>query len=170
MATNIKVEQKNPASSPVNADEMTLQEKREEAVKGVFQIGAMGLVMLGQFADAGAIGLHGDNISHEVAVLADDNEAIAAGIDSFIKVGPYAALIMAVLPLALQLAVNHGVLPGDKLSAGSKVVPPSVLEAQVKTDLMRMHMEALKEQQKVEEELAQLQKEMQEANSEFASA
>lgn len=149
-----------PKQSAPTAKTLSEQgEKREEAILGGFQLAALGAVTLGQFADSGAISMHAENISHEVAVLAEDNDAFAASIDSFLKVGPYAALIGAVLPLALQLLVNHNLIP-QKFIPGGQVVPPDMLEAQVKTDLINMQMEVMKAQQAAEEELARLREEM----------
>lgn len=138
-------------------------EKREEAILGGFQIAALGAVTFGQFADSGAISMHGESISHEMAVLAEDNEQFATSIDSFLKVGPYAALIGAVLPLALQLLVNHNLIP-QKFIPGGQVVPPDMLEAQVKTELIQMQMEAMRAQAEAEEELRKMREEMANAN------
>lgn len=136
----------------------TTLEKREEAVNGVFQIAGLGFIMAGQFADAGAISLHSEPISHEVAVLAEDNSEIAGMIDNFLKVGPYAALVTAVAPLCLQLLVNHNVIKAEKIS-GQGIVPPEILESQVKTEMAKMAMEALQQQREAEKELAQMRAE-----------
>lgn len=133
--------------------------KREEAILGGFQVGALLAVTFGQFADSGAISMHAENVSHQTALMAEDNEAFAAGIDSFLKVGPYAGLIGAALPMVLQLLVNHNLIP-SKFIPGGQVVPPDILEAQVKTDLIKMQMEAMKAQQDAEDELNRMREEM----------
>lgn len=133
-------------------------EKREDAVNGLFQIAGLGMIMAGQFSDAGAISLHSPAISHEVAVLAEDNTQIAQYIDRLLQVGPYAALVTAVAPLALQLIVNHGIIKPEKVS-GQGIVPPDILESQVKTEMARMQMEAIQQQREAERELAQMRAE-----------
>lgn len=138
---------------------LTIDEQREEAVNGVFQLGQLGLVMFGQYADAGAIGMHGPPIAHEVAELAKNNSQVAKGVDLLLQVGPYAGLVAAIMPLVLQLMANHEVIPADKMS-GANIVKPEVLESQIKTQMARQAMEAMRAQQAAEQELADLQKEM----------
>lgn len=138
---------------------LNLTEQREEAVQGIFQIAGLGFIILGQYADAGAIDMHAPGIAHEAADLAQTNEGVAKGIDYLLQVGPYAGLIAVSMPLIMQLLVNHKVLPADKLS-GANVVKPEVLESQVKTAMARQAMEAIKAQQEAERELAELQAEM----------
>lgn len=137
---------------------LTPLEKREDAVNGLFQIAGLGMIMAGQFADAGAISLHSPAVSHEVAVLAEDNSQIAGYIDRLLQVGPYAALVTAIAPLALQLVVNHGIIKPEKVS-GQGIVPPDILESQVKTEMARMQMEAIRQQQEAEKELAAMRAE-----------
>lgn len=132
---------------------------REEAANGIFQLAGFGCIILRQYADAGAINMHGANISREVAILADQNEGIARGLDYIMEAGPYAGLIVATMPLVLQLAANHGLIKAE-LVAGGGVVPPAALESQVKADMARQASEALKAQQEAETELALLASQM----------
>jgi hypothetical protein len=90
---------------------------REDGVKGIGQMIALGLTLRGQKADALAIAQHNEPIAHEIALIADDNDKIGDIIDQLAKAGPYGGLVMAVLPLAMQIAVNH-----DRLSADDVVV------------------------------------------------
>lgn len=146
--------------------EMTIPERREYAVNGLFQLGSLGCVLLGQHADAGAISIHGPNIAHEVSDLASQNDQIANAVDKLLTVGPYAGLVGAVLPFFMQIAVNHGIIKADKLPAESDIVAPEVLEAQVKTALARQQMEAMQRQREAERELAEMRAEWERISAE----
>jgi hypothetical protein len=89
--------------------------ENEDAVNGVFGLGAFALMMVKQPADAMAVSLHGPKISHEIAVLAETNETFANLIKYITTAGPYAALVTAVMPLAMQLAINHGKMTADAI-------------------------------------------------------
>ena len=136
---------------------------REEAVNGIFQLVQFGAIIFGQYADAGAIGLHGPAISHETATLANQKPGVGKAIDTLLEVGPYAALITAVMPLTLQVLVNHKVLKAESL-VGANVVTPEALAADVKTSLAKQQSDAMKRQAAAEMELAVLQEEMASAN------
>jgi hypothetical protein len=106
--------------------------ERFQAVQGIFQMGQMGCVMAGQYADAAAIGLHGDNIANEITGLADKYPQVGKALDALMQAGPFAGLITATLPLVLQIAANHKRIPADKVPG---VVPPEVLETQMKAQV-----------------------------------
>lgn len=126
--------------------------QREEAVNGLFQMATFGCIMGKQFPDAGAIAKHGPNISHEVANLAETQPQVAKVVDYLTQAGPYAALITAVMPLALQLAANHKVIPADKLGMAG-VVPPEMLQAEIQAELAQQQAEAMKRAQEAEQKL-----------------
>jgi hypothetical protein len=48
-------------------------------------------------------------------VLAETNETFANLIKYITTAGPYAALVTAVMPLAMQLAINHGKMTADAI-------------------------------------------------------
>lgn len=102
--------------------------------------------MARQYADAATVGMHGPNIARELAALADDYEQVAKPIDVLIQAGPFAALLAVLLPFGLQLAANHKLIDASSM-VGSSVIPPEVLEAQMKADIARMQAQAMKEQQ-----------------------
>jgi hypothetical protein len=133
----------------------TKKEERREAVQGVWQLAGFGCVILRQYADAGAIGLHSEPITNELVDLADKNDRVAKALDYLTEAGPYAGLIVAVMPLALQVLTNHGLIRGE-LVAGGGVVPPAALESQVRADMARQATAALQAQQEAEAELARL--------------
>lgn len=135
----------------------SIRDKRQEGLEGLGQLAQGGLLLGKQYADAAAIGMHWGPIASELATLADSNDAIAKPIDMLIQVGPYGALVQAVLPLALQLMANHKMIDASGM-AGSSVVPPEALEAQMKTQLMQIQMQAQREQAEAQRELAEMQK------------
>lgn len=137
----------------------TIENLREEAANGFFQMAGLGCIIFSQFSDAGAINMHGPAISHVAAKMAKTNELMAKGLDSLLTVGPYTEIIGVTLPLVLQLLVNHKVMPAEMV-AGANVVRPEVLESQVKTQLAMQAMEAMKMQQAAEQEMAKMREEM----------
>jgi dTDP-4-dehydrorhamnose reductase len=58
-------------------------------------------------ADGYAIKHHGANIAKAVNDLAQNKPEVAMALERLGQSTPYAALVMAVVPLALQLAANH---------------------------------------------------------------
>lgn len=111
-------------------------------------------LVFGKLADAGAIGLHLPRMAMEAGRLADSNPAVAKFVDPLIAAGPYTALLAASLPLVLQLAVNHGKLPVEAvISMG--VVPPAVLEMQMRQEILRVQQEAAEATRLMEEMAAQ---------------
>ena len=150
----------DPYAHMVDEDhDMTIEEMRAEAVSGVFQVAQYVCLGFANFRDAGAIGRHAPNITKETVALAGKNKQVASKIDLLIQVGPYTGLIAAGLPFVMQILVNHGVLAAEKL-ANAGVVTPESLEYEMKTALMKQQMEAMREQQRIEDELRQMQEEM----------
>ena len=129
--------------------------ERREALDGFAQIIGFGCIVTRQYADAGAIGLHKDPIISELVDLADKNEKIARAIDYLTEAGPYAGLIVAVMPLAIQIAANHGLVKAELVS-GAGVLPPAALEAGVKADMARQAAAAIQQQREAEAELARI--------------
>lgn len=86
------------------------------AIAALLQIPATALAMLGRhkpaFAlDSATIQLHTPmlaNAIHETAVVDD---RVAAILDRALAAGPYGALLGALIPVALQIAANHGRIP-----------------------------------------------------------
>lgn len=61
--------------------------------------------------DAVAIMLYTPTIAEAVNSVAQEDERIANVLDKILKTGPYAALVGALVPLAMQIATNHNKLP-----------------------------------------------------------
>lgn len=140
----------------VKVDARTNVERRSEGLKDLGQLGQGGLLMARQWADAATVGKYWPPVADELAKLADQYEYIAKPVDVLIQVGPFSALVLAAMPLVLQLMTNHGALDPAGL-AGYGIVPPQVLEAQMKAEVARMQAEAFREQQAAlrEAEIAQ---------------
>jgi len=132
-------------------------EKRTEGLLGLAQMGQGILLMTHQWADAAAVGTHFPPVAKELANIADSNETIAKPIDFLIEVGPYGALVSALMPLALQILANHRVIDATRLISQG-VVPPEVLEAQMLAQVATAQAEAMKAQQQAMAEAQAAQK------------
>jgi len=139
---------KAAAAAPVAPEPgaKSLNQQRYEGVMGVASLVQGVCLMTGLHADAMTIGKFFPPVAAEVANIADDNEAIAKPIDFIIKIGPYGALIAAGLPFVMQILANHKVVDASAMH-GYGVVPPEVLEAQMKAEMMRMQADAMRAQQ-----------------------
>lgn len=123
---------------------MSTLELRYQGISGVGQLIQGGLMLTKNYADAAAVGMHWDGVAKEVATLAESEPAIARVVDLVIQAGPYAGLIAAVMPLAMQLAANHGLIPSGGMTG---VVPPEVLRSQMEAQILQQQAQALRERQ-----------------------
>lgn len=62
-------------------------------------------------ADAAVVEHYAPRIATAVNGLAQERPEVAAVLDRVLKAGPYAALIGAVVPMAIQIMANHKILP-----------------------------------------------------------
>lgn len=139
---------------------------RTEALNGIGQLIQLPLLITKQHADAGAVGLHWPNVARETAKLAETEPRIAKVIDVLLQVGPYAGLIAAVLPFAVQIGVNHG-----RLAAGAMgSVPAVTLESQVQASIAQAELQGLRIQQEAQQEAARIRAEIQRSREELANA
>lgn len=145
--------------APENNTAKTIDEERLEAVNGFFQLGQWACLCFGDLADAGAIGVHGPNISAEVMHLVEKNNKIAKRLDLLIEIGPYTGIIAAALPFVAQILVNHKIVKAERF-ANAGVVHPEALEAQMTAQLQMQQMMAMRRQQEMEDQLRQMQEEM----------
>jgi len=126
----------------------------------------MPLIALKQYPDVGAINLHWPKISEEIAKIADQEEAVAKIIDPLLQVGPYAGLIAAVLPLVIQIGVNH-----NRVSPGAMgTVPGSALGSQIEAALAQQELEALQIQLQAEQEAQKVRKQINDGRKEMETA
>jgi len=136
-------------------------EKRTEGLNGLGQLGQGLCLMMGQYADAAAIGMHWGPVASELAKIADSNETIAKPIDFMIEIGPYGALLEAAIPFVLQILANHKLIKAEAM-LGSNVVTPEVLDAQMKAQVMRTQAQAMRAQQAALADAQAAQAEMEE--------
>jgi hypothetical protein len=90
-------------------------------------------MMRGWHADAGAIAVHGEKFALEIAKIGDTQEKFGDLLDKLTNLGPYAGLITVAVPFAAQILANHNIIPVPLAMAG--VVPPAMLEAQIKASM-----------------------------------
>lgn len=138
--------------------------ERESALAELGGLAQVPLIALRQYADAGTVSMHWPNIATELALLAEKQPQVAKVIDPLRQVGPYAGIITAVLPLILQVGVNHGrVNPG-----AMGTVPATVISAQVESNLAVQELEALKIQRDAEKQARDMRAQIDEARAESA--
>ena len=148
---------KNVSSTASKAPkESTVTKDRAEALTSLGQCAQVPLIATKQFADAGAVSLYWPGVATEVAKLAESQPAIAKLIDPLMQVGPYSALIMAVLPFVLQIGVNHKMVAAGAMGT----VPATSLSSQVEASLARQELEALTIQRDAEKEAAEMRAEI----------
>lgn len=106
----------------------------EAAVAGPLQMLATSLAITGAaqkspvlVADAHAIGKHAPVIAKALAEIADQDPRVAAVLERLAQVGPWGALVGALVPLALQLAANHGASAAITFGGALGVVHPQAL-------------------------------------------
>ena len=136
-------------------------QRRNEGLMGLGQL-AQGLcIMSGQYADAATIGRMFPPVALETAKLAEHYDWLAKPLDTIIEVGPFGALLAAVIPFGLQIAANHKLIDANKLS-GQGIVPPEILTAQMQAEVAKMQADAMREQQQAMEEARRAQLEYEE--------
>jgi hypothetical protein len=97
--------------------------ERVEGVKGLVQLGAVGVSLVGQrvpepqktafLADAVTLSVSSDQLAEAVADTCDKDPRLARVIDRVCSAGPYGALVIAAFTVGKQIARNHGVnMPG----------------------------------------------------------
>jgi hypothetical protein len=102
------------------------------ALGALVQMVAAPLAVAGQrspaaLADAAALAIHGPAVVEAVNDIAQEQPAVARVLDRLAKVGPYGALLTAVAPLAVQMLVNHGMIPVEAGEAAGAVSPDDLV-------------------------------------------
>lgn len=101
-----------------------------EGIAGLLQIPAFILASAGRLNpaleyDGIAVAVATPNIAEAVNSIAQDEPRVAAVLDKILQVGPYGALLGALVPLAAQIAVNHKRIPAGTLGT----LEPEALKA-----------------------------------------
>jgi hypothetical protein len=133
-----------------------LAQKRKDDMDGFLQLGVALCVFAKQYPDAGAIAMHGGQLTRALARRADQEEKLGKILDYLGVIGPYSEILAAALPLALQLAANHGRVPAEAV-AQFGVVPPQMLETKVKLEIKQQQAKMLEELQAQEARVAEMQ-------------
>ncbi len=128
-----------PRKSTPNARKPPPGPDHEKALMGLVQIGAGLMAMAGRMlkskaliADGCATIVHGPPVVEAVVDMAADNRQISAILAHVSKVGPYSALLTAVIPWGLQIMVNHtGRKPPAAMKEAFGVMSPDDLIAKV---------------------------------------
>ena len=107
------------------------QKDYRPAVAGMIQMVAFPLTMAGAAKpelalDGAALIVHSPAIADALHEIAVTNPEVARVLESLMAVGPYGALIGALIPLAIQIASHHKLLP-DPVTANLGALPPDVL-------------------------------------------
>lgn len=137
----------------------TMQDVRREGLEGIAQLAQAACLMGQQYADAATIRMYGVPLAGELAKLADIYDVIAKPVDLLIQAGPFAGIIAIAVPATMQFLANHKVIDAEK-AVGSNIVPPKVLEAQMKAEVTRMQADAQRAQ-------AEAMRDAREAQAEF---
>lgn len=102
----------------------------EEGVQGLLQIPAMAISFVDP-VDGFCVASHTPPIAKAVADLAVERPEVAAALDKVLAVGPYGALIGAVLPLVVQIGHNHGLVP-EPMAKAMGATPKRDIERHLK--------------------------------------
>lgn len=140
---------------------------RETGLNGLGQMAQGICAIAGLHADAAAIGMFFPPVATELAKVAETNETVAKPIDFLIEIGPYGALIGALMPFAMQIAANHRWINAAHF-AGQGVQPPEVLEARMQAQMLQMAANAQKAQNEALAQARKAQEEFQAAMDEAA--
>ena len=131
-------------------------EHRKESVDGIFATVSMLAIMRGQYADAGAVGLHGPKLSREIVLLGKTHDQIGKALDYLGTAGPYMGLFGAALPLVIQLAINHDRIDGEKVSGIPGVMSKDALVTKVRGELAEAELRERQAMEKAQKDLAAL--------------
>lgn len=111
--TTPRREYRQPSAPEFSVSGHNTHDHYKKNVAGTLQIAGAMMFPVAP-ADAAAVVMHSENISQSVADLAVSDSRIARILDRLLEIGPYGALISAVMPLAAQIMTNHGILkPGN---------------------------------------------------------
>src|ERR1700760_1659719 len=97
-------------------DTRTVTQKRAEGLMDLAQLGQGICLLMGQYADAAAIGTLFSPVASELANVTENHEILAKPIYFMIEVGPYGALIAASMPFVMQIAANHKLINAGMLA------------------------------------------------------
>jgi hypothetical protein len=122
---------KATANRPATGPAVT--QARAKAIFDLLSIPISGLALVGQttgnlplLADACVLSTAAPQLAEATAAVAAEHQGVAKVVDRLVQTGPWAALLTACLPVAVQLASNHA--PTIKDSVGKMFNASSVEE------------------------------------------
>jgi len=140
-APNSAPSKQSPAK--VHQVDAEAHKKRVDGLNTIASTIQMGLLAARQTADAGALNRHAPAISES---LVDYAESVgkAESLDRLSDISPIAGVVMATLPLLLQVAVNHNLfgLKAEGLATAG-VVTPETLVSESNVYLMKIQQQAM---------------------------
>jgi hypothetical protein len=145
------------------------QSERQEGLEGLGQLAQIPLMVTGNLSDMGAVTTHWPNVARETAALAETNEKIGQAVDKVIAVGPFAGVITAVIPLVLQILVNHGRLPAG-MFAQFGVEPPEMMQRRASIHIQRQAAEIARQEAEAHAELIAAQADLERIQQESRNA
>ena len=110
-------------------------------INGLFQMIAVPLAFTAP-ADAAAVGHHGPQIAEALNEVAKERPEVAAALEKVLSAGPYGLLIAAVVPLGVQIAHNHGLIP-EQIAVSVGATPKRVIMEQLKDQAAQYDEEAM---------------------------
>lgn len=105
-------------------------------IQGLFQAVCIPL-SFGAPADAAAVATYAPGIAEALNDLAKERPEVAAVLEKILQVGPYGALIAAVVPLGVQLAHNHNLIP-EQMAVQLGATPKRQILAQLRAQAEQM--------------------------------
>jgi hypothetical protein len=102
---------------PKMAKALTAEQKYAQTAAGLLALPAMGLAIAARVLDSktlamdsAAVSLHVPPIAEAVGSAAVEADWLGAALEKAAEVGPWSAVVMATLPLLLQIGANHGAI------------------------------------------------------------
>jgi hypothetical protein len=154
---------------------------RADAATTTISLVATGLTMIGigmgkpvLLDDGGTLALHAEDIGREAAKQADQNDFVGGLLDKLDMLNAFAGLALVLMPVGLQIMVNHRAASGPEGKARVEelapaleqfgVLPPELLRTKIaaehKKKMAEMKAAMLRQQRDAESELADLEREM----------
>lgn len=107
-----------------------------EAIRGLLQMPATGLVIIGQranslplVADGATILVHGPGWAQALADIAENDPRIMAILEKLVAFGPYGAFVTMSVIIGAQFARNHEAAPAPILEGFGAVSPEQIISA-----------------------------------------
>jgi hypothetical protein len=160
-AGRAKSSAKTPAKlAEVKPHDNTRREARIKTLDGYSQILQAGFLMTGLHADAETVDMHAPPLLGAIADIGDHHESFGEVLDKSDAFGPYLALAVAAIPMALQFMANHGRIDATKTNVGG-ILPPEQLANRRQAKLMKAQAEMIRQQRLAAEEAQRAHQEYQ---------